>query len=228
MHVRSVTLTLVGLTAVAVAGCIPGFDLAGLLTPGTTNLVAGVSAKAEDVAQNVGGQSGFGGEQMNGYRQHFGSMMGFRSMGDLADEDGQMRVRFHNESDEECTFHLVYAASHMELEDQTMDIVVGPGETMDVDIPCAEILGLGSMTEVGEIACEFDDGQMFGNEMCVPGFMNADYNCGGMFECFFGPDEDDVDGDGNTEEMMATTQALHDHLGSGGMMGHGHGMGGPP
>jgi len=152
--------------------------------------------------------------------------MGFRNMGDLADENDQMHVRFHNESDAECIFHLAYIASHMGLDEQTMNVTVGPGETLDVDIPCAEILGLGSVAEGGETACELGDGEMFSNEYCVPGFMHADYACDGTFECFLAPDEDDVDGDGDTEELIATTQPLHEHLGQGGMMGRGHGHGG--
>lgn len=225
MHTRTITLTLVSTAAAFVAGCVPGFDLSGALESDTTDLVAGVSAKAEDAAQQVGGPTGFGGEQMQGYRQHFGSMMGFRNAGDLADADGQVRVRFHNESDEECTFHLAYIASHMGLEEQTRDVTVGAGETLDVDIPCAELLGLGSTTEVDATACELGNGQALGNQYCVPGFMHADYDCSGTFECFVGPDQDDVDGDGNTTELVATTQSLHEHLGQNGMMmgqGHGH------
>jgi hypothetical protein len=75
---------------------------------------------------------------------------------------------------------------------------------------------------VGEAACELDDGTTFDNRMCVPAFMNTDYNCGGGYECYFGPDHDDVDGDGDVDEMMATTDALQEHMGTMGMMGHGH------
>jgi hypothetical protein len=38
-------------------------------------------------------------------------------------------------------------------------------------------------------------------------------------------DIDDLDGDGDTEELLATTEALYLHIGPGGISGHGH-MGG--
>ena len=198
------------------AGC----PSAALSTP--TGVAGEVVQKAEEIASQIGGQAGFGGPLMNGYRQHMGGNMGFDGMSDLADPDETMMVRLHNDSDEDCTFHLVYSASHMDLSNQTMDVTVGAGQVETVELPCAEMIGLGSMTNVGEAACEFPDGSMFDNRMCVPGFMNSDYDCAGGYDCFFGPDTDDVDADGDTGEMMATTEALHGHMGQMGMMGPAH------
>lgn len=213
---KHVAMTAVSGLAVSAIGCVPGLGLPA----GTPMGVAGeVAAKAEAIAAQVGGESGFGGTEMNGYRQHMGANMGFDGMADLADGSSQMTMRFHNQSDQECTFRLVYAASHMELTDETMEVTVGTGATETIEVPCAEMVGLGSMTSVGEVACELEDGTMFDNRMCVPGFLNSDYDCASGYDCLFGKDADDVDADGDTEEMMATTEALRDHLGPMGMMG---------
>jgi hypothetical protein len=223
------TVTLQGGFLVAgllIAGCMTGFEMLGDLNRNADPLVEDTVAKAEQVAQRIGGTEGFGGPQMSGYRGHFGPMMGFNGMADLADADDQFQVRLQNRSDSVCTFQVAYVASHADLEEQFMQVTVGARETVDVDLPCAEIVGMGSLTVVGTPACEFVDGESFGNEFCVPGFMHSDYECGGRYECFFGPDVDDVDGDGDTEELIATTEALHAHFGPGGMMGHHHGMGG--
>lgn len=216
---KHVAMAAASVLVVLATGCIPGLGLSG----GTPTGVAGeVLDKAEGIAAQIGGENGFGGTQMNGYLLHMGANMGFYGMGDLADPDGGMIVRLHNDADQECTFHLVYVASHMSLTDQTMDVTVRPGETETIEMPCAEMIGLGSMTGVGEVACELEDGTMFDNRMCVPGFMNSDYDCGSGYDCFFGQDTDDVDRDGDTNEMMATTQALHGHMRPMGMMGLGH------
>jgi hypothetical protein len=177
------------------------------------------------VAQEIGNTNGFGGDQFMGYRDHFDQMMGFDTIADLADPTGQTQIQFHNNADVPCTFHLVYAASYMDdLEDQSVDVTVAPGETTVFGVPCAEIVGLGSLENTDAVACDVAGGHIYGNMMAVPGFINADYTCGGQYDMYFGPDVNDVDGDGDTEELIATTGALHAHLGPGGMMGHNHGM----
>ncbi len=213
------------LSASMMAGCMSGLTPSDPTDAGDDATVTATAAKADAVARQIGGSTGFGGTAMDGYRGHFGAMMGFESSADLADPGNHMQIRLHNTTDEACTFHFVYAASHMGLDEVSSEITVPAGETVDFEPPCAEIVGLGSLENVGVPACTVAGGAAYGNDWAVPGFMHADYACGGVFDCYFGPDVDDVDGDGDTTERIATTDAWFGHRGPGGMMGHHHGMG---
>jgi len=203
--------------------------LSGAGTAGEAKVLAEqVAARALTIGELIGTGDGFGGLQMGGYLSHMEDHMGFHSPENLADPNSDVMVEFHNESDEMCTFDVVYSASYMGLIDQHMEVEVEAGETVVVELPCAEIVGLGSLTDVGMPAVHFTDGQTLDNEWCVPGFLGSDYLCEGTYRCDLTQDVDDLDGDGDTEEFIVTTDALQFHLGPGGMGGHGHGQGGMP
>ncbi len=209
-------------TALLVAGCNsttqPG--------PAAPTDADNVAAKAESIALDIGDTNGFAPGWLDGYRQHFGPMMGFTSAADLADPDQQMTIQFQNDSDLPCTFHVVYDASYMGLQDESVDVPVDPDETVDFNIPCAEIVGIGSVDQAGQVAVDAgSNGMPYANDYCVPGFLNADYTCGGQYDCYFGPDVDDLDADGDTSELIVTTSPLYAHMGPGGMMDHHHDMG---
>ncbi len=199
-------------------GCTPT-GLAGLdETP--TGLTADVAAKAELVAREIGGTTGFGGPMMNGYFDHMDDHMGFHNSADLADANGTISVTFTNDSNQPCTFHFAFMRSADGLDTQTRDIVVPAGQTVTIEMPCAEIVGMGSLTDVGAAAGSAADGADFDNRFCVPGFLNSDYSCGGQFRCSLSPDMNDVDQDGDTQELIMSTSAMQDHMESGGMGRH--------
>jgi hypothetical protein len=106
-----------------------------------------------------------------------------------------------------------------------MDVDVEAGETVTVDIPCGEIVGMGRLDVPGSTACVTADGEEIDNMMSLPGFLGLDYDCGDVYEHFFMRDLDDLDGDGNTEEFIVTSEALNAHLTNGGPTGHHHGIG---
>jgi len=191
-----------------------------------TGLAADVATKAAEVGQQIGGEDGFGGAQIAGYRDHMPEHMGFHGMGYLAEAGDTMTVELENGADLPCTFEIVFVASQGGTDDQTTTVTVEPGEVQTIEMPCAEIIGLGSLTVVGDPAVQLDDGTELDNVMCVPGFLGADFLCGDTYHCFVEPDADDVDGDGDTEELIVTTDGLRLHLGPSGLNGHGHGMGG--
>ena len=116
-------------------------------------------------------------------------------------------------------------ASHLGLDEQTLDVSVPTGEMIGTELPCSEIIGLGSLTMVGETAVHLADGTGIDNRFCVPGFLGSDYLCQGIYRCFLTPDVDDLDENGDTEELVVITDALRFHMGSGGVAGHGHMMG---
>lgn len=64
-----------------------------------------------------------------------------------------------------------------------------------------------------------------GNTMAVPGFLGLDYVCGGVHQCFLTPDVDDLDGDGDTEELILLSDVMVLHVADGGAIGHMHGEG---
>ena len=70
------------------------------------------------------------------------------------------------------------------------------------------------------------DGQAVDNMMAVPGFLGQDFTCGGTYSCVLTQDVDDLDGDGDTEELVIVSDAMDFHMMNGGPMGHAHG-GGP-
>lgn len=195
-------------------------DLSGLLVAAPTGLTADVASKAEQVAREIGG-TGFGGPMMNGYFDHMDDHMGFHDAADLADQNGTISVTFTNDSGRACTFHYAFMRSADGLDTQTRDVDVPAGEIVTVEMPCAEIVGMGSLTDVGANAGNGADGATFDNRYCVPGFLNSDYTCGGEFACLLAPDTNDVDQDGNTAELIMLTSAMQQHMGSGGMDRHG-------
>jgi len=206
------------------AGCFGGFGLPFAGDQGSATVVAG---KAVDIATLIGGVNGFGGTMMDGYIQHAESQMGFHGSGDLADPNGSdMPVMLHNDSDEDCTFHLTYIASHMGLDEQVIDVMVTAGMQTTVDIPCSEIVGMGPLDVPGAAGCHLASGEAVANTMAVPCFLGMDYTCGANHEFHMGPDVDDLDGDGDTEELIILSKAMEDHMASGGPMGHMHGDGG--
>jgi hypothetical protein len=225
-NVRSV-LSAVVLFVAALAGCmtLPGGAGGG----GTvSDLVAAVAAKATDVADQVGGAEGFGGMMMGGYRQHGPAGMGFVDDDDLADSNGVMMVRMHNRTQEACTLHMSYIASYLGLDEETEDFDIPAGGEVTFELPCAEIVGAGPLTEPGGVGCHVGtNGLPVGNHMMVPGFLGLDYTCESdtPYECYLQPDEDDLDGDGDTTELILLSEAMQFHMQNGGPMGHHHGDG---
>lgn len=207
------------LTVIAVmgSGCMNGMAPPG---GGDSTGVSDLAAKALDVAQGVGGDNGFGGSLMDGYVAHMPGNMGFYDRDDLASEISNMMVLVRNESDQDGTFHVSYIASHMGLEDQMLDVAVLAGEEVLVEIPCAEIVGIGPLGEPGATGFHFADGETVDNMMAVPGFLGQDFACSGVYECVLSPDVDDLDGDGDTEELIILSDAMEFHMTDGGPAGH--------
>ena len=216
--------TLWAITAVATlsAGCMNGAIGPG---GGDSTTVSDVATKALDVATQVGGANGFGGSLMDGYVAHTPGNMGFHDQDDLASETSDMMVLVRNESEEDGTFHISYVASHMGLEHRMMDVEVPAGEEVTVEIPCSEIVGIGPLDEPGEPGCHLADGEAVDNMMAVPGFLGQDFTCDGVYECVLTPDVDDLDGDGDTEELIIISHAMEFHMLNGGPLGHMHGGG---
>ena len=185
-----------------------------------TGLAAEVAQKAQQVVQQIGGPNGFGGPFVEDYYGHMAQHMGFHGAEYLADPDGNLVFELTNDSALPCTFHLAYIESGAGLDEQFEDVVVAPGDTVEVELPCAEIVGVGSLTDVGTVAGELPDGTLFDNRWCVPGFLNSDYACGGMYTCALAPDSDDLDQDGDTEELIVVTSGLQLHMRAGGMGRH--------
>jgi hypothetical protein len=191
----------------------------------TSDTVSDVAAKAASVASEVGGANGFGGPLMDGYFDHMPLHVGFDSEGDLAPASGGLAIHLHNESDEHCEFHLSYFASHMGLEDQLLDVEVEAGETVTIDLPCSEIVGVGPLAAPGETGCHLASGLAVPNTMAVPGFFGQDYTCDGTYEISLAPDVDDLDNDGDTEELILLSDGMVFHMMDRGPFGHMHGHG---
>lgn len=196
------------------SGCVPGADVGD---------AAGVAAKATAVASRIGGADGFGGARMNGYMEHAEPQMGFMAGADLADSNGSMTMRMHNQAGQECTFHVSYFSSPDGSQDQTLDVTVPAGGEQSVQIPCSEIVGLGPLETPGGVGCHLASGEAVENTMAVPGFLGMDYGCGATYHMYLTPDTDDLDGDGDTQELVLTSEAMQTHMASGGPMGHMHG-----
>lgn len=209
------------ISVVPVCGCTGS---SGLFDPGE-ELADVVSSKAVDVAEHIGGNDGFGGAMMSGYINHVGPHMGFVTIGDLADADGVVVVRLENLSDQAATFHLSYFTAHVSSDDQLEDLVVPAGGEVQAEIPCAEIVGLGNLEMPGTIGCHLSDGQEIGNTFAVPMFHGLDYTCGETITFTLTPDADDLDGDGDADELTLLSEGFLTHLADGGPFGHTH-MGG--
>lgn len=209
----------------AVAGLVAA-GCGGGAVPLGDNPVAEVAAKAGEVADQIGGETGFGGSMMAGYRQHAPPNMGFMNGSDLASEGGRMSVRMHNQSGQDGTFHVTYVSSASGLEEQSQDVSVPAGDETVVDLPCAEMVGMGPLQAPGQPGCTLADGEEVPNTMAVPGFLGLDFGCeGAEYHCFLTPDVDDLDQDGDTEELILLTEAMQEHMQNGGPTGHMHGSG---
>lgn len=187
--------------------------------------VGDIAAKAERVAMTVGGANGFGGAGMTGYFDHVPNHMGFFNVEDLASADDVMTLSIQNETQAEATFHVRFLASHMGLMEQMRDVAVPAGTDIEVEIPCAEIVGIGPLEQPRQPGCELMDGQIIENTMAVPGFLGLDYECGGAYEFMVAQDVEDLDGDGDTEELIVVSDAMRSHMMNGGVTGHMHGFG---
>lgn len=185
------------------------FDLPAA-TP--TGIAAAVADKAEAIARRVGDPNGFAPGVVEDFFSHMGPHMGFRSMADLADPNAPLRIELVNDANQPCVFHLSWIASHEGLDEQTLDVVVGPGDSEQVELPCAEIVGLGTLDEPGAPAAHLDDGTPLENRYCVPGFLHDAFECGGMMQAVLAPDADDLDNDGDTDELIVTTGVLWAHM----------------
>jgi len=183
-----------------------------------------VAAKALSVAQQIGGDGGFGGPMMAGFLQHSPTRVGFFGPQDLADPDESITVIISNDSARDATFHLSYFASHMGLGDQFEDVTVPAGEEIEIDLPCAELVGLGSLDLPGADGCHFveDDTPGVPNTFAVPMFMGMDFDCGETIEFALTPDVDDFDADGDLDELVLVSGGFVMHLGNGGPMSHSH------
>jgi hypothetical protein len=189
-------------------------------------LAGAVAQKASVVAARIGGPTGFGGEMMDGYAGHMPMHMGFHDESALAEPDGFMMVRMSNESSQDCVFHLSYVASRLGAIEQTTDVAVPAGENVNVQMPCSEITGLGPMEMPGQSGCHLADGQPVSNTMAVPGFMGMDYSCGGEYMFRLMADANDLDGDGDRQELIILSQAMELHMKRGFPIGMGPMMGG--
>lgn len=218
--------SLFAVVALVGAGCTSMFGIPGAGgSDDTADTVSDVAAKAVSVASEVSGASGFGGTLMDGYFDHMPLHVGFDSDNDLAPANGGLTIHLHNESDEHCEFHLSYFASHMGLEDQLLDVEVEAGEAVTVDLPCSEIVGVGPLGTPGETGCHLVSGEVVPNTMAVPGFFGQDYTCDGTYEISLTPDVDDLDNDGDAEELILLSDGMLFHMMDGGPFGHMHGHG---
>ena len=216
-----------GLLGLAVVSALIAGCPLGTVTPDGNNTanVSDVVSKAVAVAASVGGESGFGGAMMTGYADHMPFHMGLGSDADLADAASGVTIHLSNHSEVDGTFHLSYFASHMGLDDLAQDVDVPAGDNVTIELPCAEIIGLGPLTEPGEPGCLLATGEAVPNTMAVPGFLGQDFVCGGVYECSLTPDVDDLDEDGDTTELILFSEAMEFHMMSGGPTGHMHGTG---
>ncbi len=203
--------------SLAAQGCTPG----SVLPAGDgSDSAATVAAKATEVASRIGGASGFGGMQMSGYLQNGMPHMGFNSQTNLASPGSMMTVMLHNQALQNCTFHVTHFSSLDGSTEKTQDVNVPAGGETEVQIPCAEIVGAGPLDTPGGVGCVLADGQQVSNMMTVPGFMGMDYACGATYHMYLTPDTDDLNGNGNTNELILMSEAMQTHMQSGGMMGN--------
>lgn len=188
-----------------------------------SGLAAEVADKAEAIGRRVGDPNGFAPGLVEDFAGHMGAHMGFRGMADLADPNAPLHVELLNDSNEPCVFHVTWIASHQGLDEQTLDVVVAPRDREQVELPCAGIVGLGALDEPGSPATHLDDGMPLDNRYCVPGFLHDAFECAGTMQVMLSPDADDLDNDGDTAELIVTTEVLWEHMGGMGPM-HGPGM----
>jgi hypothetical protein len=219
-------LALLGLATIAVAcnGCGAPFAMMSTSERVTepTGVTSEVAARALIVGEQIGGPDGFGGTRLNGFMNHMQDWMGFQTTRDLAADGETMTLTLSNQSTQPCTFYVTVLRSTEGLDPTTTQIFVPAEQTTIVEMPCAEIVNLGSLSDVGAAAAEFEDGLVLDNRMCVPGFLGSDFVCGGTYGVSLIVDVQDLDADGDTSEVIAVTDGLSLHTGRFGMMGHGH------
>jgi hypothetical protein len=223
---RRICIVFTACAAVLWGACSAGVP--GLTSTGGDPKVAEVAAKAVQVASQIGGANGFGGMRMAGYMQAAPSNMGFNSGSDLASPNSMMTLVLHNGSTQTCTFHLAYYSSQVGTAEQSQDVTVPPGQTGTTQIPCSEIVGLGSLEDPQGVGCTLGNGQTVGNMMTVPGFLGMDFACGGTYHMYLAPDTDNLTGTGDTSALITMSEAMQTHMQSmmsGGMMGAGGMMG---
>lgn len=197
--------------AVCVAGCP--------VTPSTSqDKVTAVSDAAIHIAGQVGGATGYGGAMMSGFMDVMPAHMGFTSSADLAPAGSTLTVRMHNQAGQQGLFHMSYLASSVSTDPQAQDITVPAGQQNDVQIPCPEILGMGNLYQPGSVACTLASGQTISNMFAMPAFLNVDYQCGQTYDFFLQPDTNDVDQNGNTEELVVMSAVMQYYMTNGGMM----------
>lgn len=180
------------------------------------------------VADQIGTTNGYGGTWMSGYLGYMPMHMGFLSEANLAEPGATMTVKVHNQTDQQATIYLMYLSSPQSLNMQVKDVTVDANAEQDVELPCSEMVGAGTLDQPGSIGCVWANGQSFGNNMAVPGFLGIDYQCGGTFEFFLQTDTQDLNHNGSTTDVILTSSSLHDYIdyGPGWMMGGGGMMGG--
>ncbi len=177
-----------------------------------SGLAAAVADKVEAIARRVGDPNGFAPGVVEDFFSHMGPHMGFRSLADLADPNAPLRIELVNDANQPCVFHLSWIASHAGLDEQTLDVIVGPQDREPLELPCAEIVGLGTLDAPGTPAAHLDDGTPLENRFCVPGFLHDAFECGGMMRVVLAPDRDDLDNDHDTDELIVTTDVLWAHI----------------
>ncbi|MCH7872856.1 MAG: hypothetical protein IID33_14265, partial [Planctomycetes bacterium] len=156
----------------AATGCGLGMLPVGSILDGViaepSGLAAEVAAKALATSERIGGADGFGGAHLDDYSDHIDRHMGFHGAEYLADPDGRVVMRFENASEEEAVFQVVYLASHLGMDERIMEVSVAAASSATVDLPCAEIVGLGSLTDVGDIAARLAGGAELDNQWREP------------------------------------------------------------
>lgn len=190
-----------------------------------TGLVAKIASKAEAVARQTGSPGGFGGKMMDGYAGRMPMHIGFHDETALAEPGSFVMVGMVNASSQDCVFHLSHVSSQMGASEHTMEVSAPAGGSVTVQILCPEILGMGPMEMPGQPGCHLADGQPVVNTMAVPGFMGMDYSCGDEFMFRLMTDVNDLDHDGDRQELIIMSQAMEQFMQSGFPMGIGQMMG---
>jgi len=203
--------------AIAAGGC-------GVPSGGGAELVQSVVSKATDIATQIGGPAGYGGSAMAGYYDHTPRMMGFVDSDDLAGEGATLTIVLRNESTEEATFHLAYFASYRGSDQQSEEVVVAAGQEVEVELPCSEIVGMGSLNMPGSVGCHLAGGVEIDNSMAVPIFLGMDFACdeNQRWEFVLTPDTEDLDLDADVEELILLSDGFVGHMQFGGPLGHSH------
>lgn len=210
----------------ALCACTTGGLWSLLNLTGPTGLSTDIGSKAEAIGRQMGGPGGFGGQMMDGYVGHMPQHMGIHNDSNLVGSGTSMIVGLSNESSQDCVFHLSYVTSQMGASEQSMDVSVPAGMDVTIQIPCSEIVGMGPMEKPGQPGCHLADGQPVSNMMSAPGFVGMNYSCGGEYMFQLMADANDLDGDGDHQELIIMSQAMVQFMQRGFPTGMGSMMGG--